>query len=65
MDSQNKFFDFSSEGSFRSEEGIFDQLLGDGGAALEFLVKDNLFKRADNAFPGEAAVVIELAVFNG
>jgi len=53
------------EGAFRGEKGVFNELLGDGGAALEFLAKNDLFEGAKDAFPGNTIMLKELAVFNG
>jgi len=65
LNSENEFFDFSLESAFRGEKGVFNELLSDGGSALEFLVKNDLFEGTKDAFPGNTIMFKELTIFNG
>lgn len=40
-------------------------MLGNGGAALEFVVEESVFGRSSNALDGEAKVAVEAFVFDG
>lgn len=65
FNSEDEFFDFPLKGALRGEKGVFNELLGDGGAALEFLIKNDLLEGAKDAFPGNTIMFKELTVFNG
>jgi hypothetical protein len=62
---QENFFDFTLQGAFGSEQGSFDQLLGDGGATLEFAFEQGIDAGAQDAFGGDAVMAVEMLVFNG
>ncbi len=64
-DGEDDLFDFSGEGALRGEEGIFDELLGDGGTALERVLGQVGFEGAGDTLDGEAGVLVKVFVFDG
>lgn len=56
---------FALESALGGEEGGFDELLGDGGAALELLFEEGAPGSADNALSVESVVAIEVFIFYG
>lgn len=77
MDREDGFLDFTFPGTLRGEEGVFDELLGDGGGALQGQITVNIvhctFKVIVNVLIGgagdvewvDAGVFVEVLVFDG
>ncbi len=63
-DGEKGFFDFSLEGAFGSEESNFNELLGDGGTALEFVLKEDVFEGTGDTLNGETKVGVEVLIFD-
>jgi len=59
------FADFAPDGALWSQEGGFDELLGDGGAAFEAVAEEIVSDGAGDALEGEAGVGVETFVFDG
>lgn len=64
-DGENSFSDLALDGSFRGKQGVFNQLLGDGGAALKGAVKEDVSGGAENTAEIKAVMAVKVFIFGG